>query len=141
MIKKQYGDVMMVGQSGNKYRFGTWPLGTRFRSVAAVYFVSKRFVQETTFRRARHEARHEALRRVASRAPRVRRFAGLGARELGERAIERVVVGARVEGAVELLRLARVARAAVVEQAEAVDGDGLSVGRSDEREAERSVRG
>ncbi len=55
MIKKQYGDVMMVGQSGNKYRFGTWPLGTRFRPVPAVYFVSKRFVQETTFRRARHE--------------------------------------------------------------------------------------
>lgn len=50
----RYGDLMLSGRSGAKYCFQTWPFGTRFRSVGAVYFVTKRLITDKTFRRASH---------------------------------------------------------------------------------------
>lgn len=51
----KYGDVMLSGKSGERYCFQTWPYHTRFRSVGAVYFVTKRVFNNKTFRRACHE--------------------------------------------------------------------------------------
>jgi hypothetical protein len=51
-----YGGVTFTGKSGEKYYFHAWPLGTRFKSVGAVYFVTKRVFNNTTYgRRASHE--------------------------------------------------------------------------------------
>ena len=51
----KFGDLMLSGKSGEKYCFQTWPLHTRFRSVAAVFFVTKRLFKNRTFHRASHE--------------------------------------------------------------------------------------
>ena len=53
MVK--FGAVTFSGKSGEKYYFQVWPLETRFRSVAAVYFVTKRVRENQTYDRACHE--------------------------------------------------------------------------------------
>ncbi|MEI7969862.1 MAG: hypothetical protein WCJ69_12790 [Betaproteobacteria bacterium] len=50
-----YGDLMLSGRSGEKFRFQTCSFETRFRAVPAVYFVTRRFSDNATFRRSRHE--------------------------------------------------------------------------------------
>ncbi len=52
---KKFGGVSFSGKSGEKYYFEAWPLETRFKSLAAVYYVTKRLFQNTTYRRASHE--------------------------------------------------------------------------------------
>ena len=49
------GSVVFSGRSGEDYRFEVWPMETRFKPAAAVYFVTKREVQGGTFNRAAHE--------------------------------------------------------------------------------------
>ena len=49
------GSVFFGGKSGEKYHFQVWPLETRFKSVAAVYFVTKRAYDNSTYRRACHD--------------------------------------------------------------------------------------
>jgi len=49
------GTVVFSGKSGEKYRFETWPLSTKFKASAAVYFVTKREVTPGVFNRAGHE--------------------------------------------------------------------------------------
>ena len=51
----QYGGITFSGKSGEKYYFRTWSLETRFKSIAAVYFVTKRVLENGTYRRASHE--------------------------------------------------------------------------------------
>jgi hypothetical protein len=51
----QQGGITFSGKSGEKYYFQVWPLETRFRSVAAVYFVTKRVHENNNYRRAGHE--------------------------------------------------------------------------------------
>ena len=51
----KYGDITFSGKSGEKYRFQAWPLETRFKSMAAVYFVTKRAYDNSTYRRACHD--------------------------------------------------------------------------------------
>lgn len=55
MTTTKYGHLMLSGKSGEKYCFQTWPFNTRFRSVGAVFFVTKRLYKNKTFRRASHE--------------------------------------------------------------------------------------
>jgi hypothetical protein len=50
-----YGDMIFSGKSGEKYRFHAWPLETHFRSVGAVFFVTKRTFENKTYARACHE--------------------------------------------------------------------------------------
>lgn len=50
----RYGDIILSGKSGEKFCFQTWPFGTPFRSVGAVFFVTKRLITDKTFRRASH---------------------------------------------------------------------------------------
>ena len=50
------GSVTFVGKSGDQYHFQVWSLETRFKSVAAVYFVTKRAYDNGTYRRACHDA-------------------------------------------------------------------------------------
>ena len=49
------GSVTFVGKSGERYHFQAWSLEARFKSVAAVYFVTKRAYDNNTYRRACHE--------------------------------------------------------------------------------------
>lgn len=51
----KYGDITFSGKSGEKYRFHAWPLETRFKPLAAVYFVTKRAFENSTYRRASHD--------------------------------------------------------------------------------------
>jgi hypothetical protein len=52
----KYVGVTFCGKSGEKYFFRAWPLETRFNSVGAVYFVTKRVYSNQTYgRRASHE--------------------------------------------------------------------------------------
>jgi hypothetical protein len=51
----RHGSVTFGGKSGEKYHFQVWPLGTRFKSLAAVYFVTKRAYDNSTYRRACHD--------------------------------------------------------------------------------------
>lgn len=51
----RYGSITFAGQSGEKYRFEAWPLETRFKPLAAVYLVTKRAFDNTTYRRASHD--------------------------------------------------------------------------------------
>ena len=51
-----YGGISFVGKSGEKYYFHAWPLETRFKSVGAVYFVTKRSFSNKTYRIAGHES-------------------------------------------------------------------------------------
>ena len=55
MIGMRIGSVEFNGKSGEKYRFEVWPMETRFKPVAAVYFVTKREVTVGVFNRAGHE--------------------------------------------------------------------------------------
>lgn len=52
---KTFGGISFSGQSGNRYHFAAWPLDTRFKALAAVYFVTRRVHQNTTYDRASHE--------------------------------------------------------------------------------------
>ena len=49
------GSVTFVGKSGELYHFQVWSLDARFKSVAAVYFVTKRAYDNSTYRRACHD--------------------------------------------------------------------------------------
>ena len=49
------GSVIFSGKSGEEYRFQVWPLETRFKAVAAVYFVTRRAHENNTYRRACHD--------------------------------------------------------------------------------------
>ena len=51
----KYGDLILNGKSGENYCFQTWSFHTRFRSVGAVFFVTKRLFNSKNFRRASHE--------------------------------------------------------------------------------------
>lgn len=51
----KYGDLFLQGRSGAKYCFHTWSLSTRFRSLGAVFFVTRRGFVNDTYRRASHE--------------------------------------------------------------------------------------
>ena len=51
----KFGNLMMSGKSGEKYCFQTWSYNTRFRSVGAVFFVSKRLFNDKNFHRASHQ--------------------------------------------------------------------------------------
>ena len=51
-----YGGITFTGKSGEKYYFHAWPLETKFKSVAAVYFVTKRTFNNKTYRIAGHES-------------------------------------------------------------------------------------
>ena len=51
-----YRGVTFSGKSGQKYYFHAWPLETRFKSVPAVFFVTKRsFDNKNYVRNACHE--------------------------------------------------------------------------------------
>jgi len=52
----QVGSVTFTGKSGEHYRFDVWPVETRFKALAAVYFVTKRTYENATYRRASHES-------------------------------------------------------------------------------------
>jgi len=49
------GNVTFVGKSGERYHFQAWSLEARFKSVAAVYFVTRRAYDNSTYRRACHD--------------------------------------------------------------------------------------
>lgn len=49
------GSVTFVGTSGERYHFQAWSLDARFKSIAAVYFVTKRAYDNGTYRRASHD--------------------------------------------------------------------------------------
>jgi hypothetical protein len=51
----QYPDITFNGKSGERYRFQAWSLETRFKPVAAVYVVTRRAQDNSTYRRASHE--------------------------------------------------------------------------------------
>jgi len=52
----QYPDITFTGKSGEKYRFQVWSLETRFKPLAAVYFVTKRAQDNNTYKRASHDS-------------------------------------------------------------------------------------
>lgn len=52
----QYPDITFTGKSGEKYRFQVWSLETRFKPMAAVYFVTKRAKENSNYRRASHDS-------------------------------------------------------------------------------------
>jgi hypothetical protein len=52
----KYGDITFSGKSGAKYRFQAWSLETRFKALAAVYFVTKRAQDGGTYNRASHDS-------------------------------------------------------------------------------------
>jgi len=49
------GSVNFVGKSGERYHFQAWSLEARFKSIAAVYFVTKRAYDNGTYHRASHD--------------------------------------------------------------------------------------
>lgn len=51
----RYPDITFSGKSGENYLFQAWSLETRFRLLAAVYFVTKRAQNNSTYKRASHE--------------------------------------------------------------------------------------
>lgn len=50
------GKVSFTGKSGRQHVFWAWPLDTRFKPVAAVYFITKRAYRNSTYRMASHDA-------------------------------------------------------------------------------------
>jgi hypothetical protein len=56
--KLQYGNITFTGKSGEKYRFDAWSLETRFKPLAAVYFVTKRAFDNRTYH---HRASHDSI--------------------------------------------------------------------------------
>lgn len=77
------GSVSFGGKSGEKYPFQVWPLDTRFKSVAAVYFVTRRAYEDNTYRRASHEGIYigqtDNLAGSLDAHPQLERFRKLGA--------------------------------------------------------------
>jgi hypothetical protein len=55
MVGMRIGTVVFSGKSGEKYSFEAWPMETRFKPMAAVYFVTKREAGNGTYNRAGHE--------------------------------------------------------------------------------------
>jgi hypothetical protein len=49
------GSVTFVGKSGERYHFQAWSLQAGFKSIAAVYFVTKRAYDNGTYHRASHD--------------------------------------------------------------------------------------
>src|SRR5687768_4588275 len=48
--------IGFTGKSGERYRFQVWPLATAFKSVGAVYVITKRTFEDRTFStRASHQ--------------------------------------------------------------------------------------
>ncbi len=52
----QYPDITFSGKSGEQYRFQAWSLETKFKAMAAVYFVTRRARDGTTYNRASHDS-------------------------------------------------------------------------------------
>lgn len=50
-----FGNILFSGRSGSKYRFHVWPLETRFKPLAGVYFVTRRVYANRNYRVASHE--------------------------------------------------------------------------------------
>lgn len=50
------GGVTFSGKSGESYLFQVWPLDSNFRTVPAVYFITRRAYDNKTFRRASHDS-------------------------------------------------------------------------------------
>lgn len=50
------GKVSFTGNSGKQHQFWAWPLDTRFKPVAAVYFITKRAYRNRTYHMASHDA-------------------------------------------------------------------------------------
>ena len=51
----RYPDITFTGKSGEKYHFQAWSLESRFKPLAAVYFVTKRARDNATYARASHD--------------------------------------------------------------------------------------
>jgi hypothetical protein len=51
----KYGSITFTGKSGEKYRFDAWSIETRFKALAAVYFVTRRARENTTYNMASHD--------------------------------------------------------------------------------------
>ena len=49
---KRQGNISFAGTSGRQYAFQVWPMDTRFKPVAAVYFVTKRAYRNRTYHTA-----------------------------------------------------------------------------------------
>lgn len=83
MRSMRQGNILFVGKSGERYPFEVWPLETRFRPVAGVYFVTRRAYDSGTYRRASHDAifigRTEDLASSLAEPAPLERFAKFGA--------------------------------------------------------------
>ena len=79
----RHGSVTFGGKSGEKYHFQVWPLETRFKSVAAVYFVTRRAYDNKTYRRACHDGIYigqtENLAAALAAQPQLEHFRKYGA--------------------------------------------------------------
>lgn len=79
----RHGSVSFGGKSGEKYPFQVWPLETRFKSVAAVYFVTRRAFEDNTYRRACHDGIYigqtDNLADILTAHPQLERFRKYGA--------------------------------------------------------------
>lgn len=53
---RRQGTINFSGASGRRYAFQVWPMETRFKPLAAVYFVTKRAYRNRTYRTASHDA-------------------------------------------------------------------------------------
>lgn len=53
-----YRRISFTGKSGQKYYFHAWPLQTRFKALGAVFFVTKRSLENKTYLRS---ANHEGI--------------------------------------------------------------------------------
>jgi len=51
----KFSNVTFSGKSGVKYTFQVWSLDTRFKPLAAVYMVTRRAQENSTYNRASHE--------------------------------------------------------------------------------------
>lgn len=51
----EYGGIIFSGKSGEKYFFQVWPMETRFKSLSAVFFITKCGYTSGTYRRIQHE--------------------------------------------------------------------------------------
>lgn len=53
---RRQGNINFTGKSGRLYPFQVWPIDTRFKPVAAVYFITKRAFRNRTYNTASHDA-------------------------------------------------------------------------------------
>ena len=53
-----YRRISFTGKSGQKYYFHAWPLGTRFKALGAVFFVTRRTMENKNYMRS---ANHETI--------------------------------------------------------------------------------